>query len=717
MTRLLEWQKGVSLRLFTILEDIGVTDFTTQERRTTFQQQEAMKTLTYRLIYGENTQKCFYFGSQIEGSTTIGMESDIDAMLCDPAHVILDMNDWIGEKNNILIVKNNDSPPQHCSLQLCEIKRPEPLKGKRIVMPETAVNMSGNALLKNSHFDSLLKQMLEVAGCQFSVDKKIDYVYSYYCTKLPEECRIWLTRPRSGHWPTEKVLKQCETCGTFIVPVGHPTSDTSDAEWRFSTSFIERNLMFSLNTVHLKTYLILKMIKVTFFKPLVGDHFSSFHCKTALMYTIERTPADFWKPDRLYGCVMSALKTILIWLREKYCPHFTIAGVNLFSGKLSLFEINQLLDVVERIIQGKLQCLFGVEMDRFGERLKTLMHVEPKNVSLFSSKYDNECEIARYLYGFQFVSYSQFVIQIIEGFSKIGAFDVAHRIEAVMSELHQSSHGTLIPKSRENYLYLSMRTTLNFVKASVAVQNKIPPVRAIQDLQDIVRETQMPASKLKLAALYFVNGQYREVTSLLQNLEEDFHVGNIVQECGCDSRENIYVPSDGFKASLIKLKKGEHIRKFVSCLSFVRSEIPCTPGNLVFEMYRTITEQDLLERHYGNTWMDMAMVDPIPLVYYMQYLNYGRLGDRLLQERALENLNIYTRECFRHGHFETVLNLLGHCFEMENRIDLANEMYKFSLQFYPDNNAAKWHITRLLWACANNFYRTSTSTLYQRVKD
>ncbi|KAH3737816.1 hypothetical protein DPMN_044411 [Dreissena polymorpha] len=117
-------------------------------------------------------------------------------------------------------------------------------------------------------------------------------------------------------------------------------------------------------------------------------------------------------------------------------------------------------------------------------------------------------------------------------------------------------------------------------------------------------------------------------------------------------------------------------------------------------MNRNFIEEEILQRsRYETLWMDCAEVDARPFLHYLQYLTYGGLGERNNQLQALgvfessilditDDLNLY--------HPETTLNLLGHCYEMEGDYARALHYYETSLRLFETNNAANWHIRRVL---------------------
>ena len=125
-------------------------------------------------------------------------------------------------------------------------------------------------------------------------------------------------------------------------------------------------------------------------------------------------------------------------------------------------------------------------------------------------------------------------------------------------------------------------------------------------------------------------------------------------------------------------------------------------------MYRASCGEDIqLRDPWHDTWMDMALVDSIPFAYYLQYLTYRELGLATSDEdagkdledariEAVEKLADYVEKYNGYGHIETVCNLIGHCFELEELFDQALEWYLESLRAMPRNNSAIWHIALLL---------------------
>ncbi|XP_052809462.1 uncharacterized protein LOC128237927 [Mya arenaria] len=120
-----------------------------------------------------------------------------------------------------------------------------------------------------------------------------------------------------------------------LVPVGHPESENAMLEWRISYNLTEREIMFGFNITHIQTYVVLKMLQRMYFKRILGNSLTSFHCKTALFHAVASTETVFWVKRNLIRCVRQCLKMIRIFAKKRFCPHFFNKTFNIFSGKLS----------------------------------------------------------------------------------------------------------------------------------------------------------------------------------------------------------------------------------------------------------------------------------------------------------------------------------------------------------------------------------------------
>jgi uncharacterized protein YozE (UPF0346 family) len=94
--------------------------------------------------------------------------------------------------------------------------------------------------------------------------------------------------------------------------------------------------------------------------------------------------------------------------------------------------------------------------------------------------------------------------------------------------------------------------------------------------------------------------------------------------------------------------------------------------------------------------MDLAVIDSLPYLYFLQYKTYSHLRRNRDKQDAISNLAKCIVEEPNFGHKETALNLLGQCMEQENKMNAALKCYLLSLKIRGRNNVSKFHICRLV---------------------
>jgi hypothetical protein len=113
------------------------------------------------------------------------------------------------------------------------------------------------------------------------------------------------------------------------------------------------------------------------------------------------------------------------------------------------------------------------------------------------------------------------------------------------------------------------------------------------------------------------------------------------------------------------------------------------------------TPEDRIFLTEDDDWMDNAVVDSLPYLYFLQYKVNRHLGRNDGKQSALSKLlrTIMTEPNL--GHRETALNILGKCMEQEGRVRDALQCYLMSLNLRSGNNAARIHICTLLFVMGN----------------
>ncbi|XP_052790348.1 uncharacterized protein LOC128224519 [Mya arenaria] len=684
-----EGRHVMSLRLSRVLSDIGVTKQMVARRRRSFLVFEGILNAVDTI---SNKRYCdtFVFGSQSEGTTTLDMNSDLDGLqsikVC---RVILDWADWDPEKLCFLLLKNEHTPPQHCRLQVLKYDCPMPATLDMLpALMDVEKDVDNRVLLKNTWMDGaiqlLLGRQLIKRGPSRSGHKSIDIIIAFRYSGLLFECNFLFTRPKPGHWPRSEILTKARQSDTFLVPQGHAESDQSELEWRFGTPLIERLLMFDLNILQIQVYTFIKILRITFFKPLVGDRLSTFHFKTALLFTLEAYPPEIWQERNLMQCVIYCLKTLRRWFKLRHCPHYTISGVDLFVGKLRRWEFPLLLAVLSDMIDNIMDFVSQIQMEQIGERIVD----RPRTVS---TRYQNTLATVRICFGSDMLKIFGIYFMSTTGENNIfKTRDIIIKVREIIFE----SDILAVLQHAEKWLYQYLAS----MAASTCLQRNQPISPDIYRLYEASLDSDLTSSRLKLASMMYCSGQYEKAKLVLAYTERLLHT-DVLQWCACPGRSTKFAPTERFLQKAYELPVSEVIKRHVACsVVFNSLEICCVPGFLVYEMHRTISPEDFQHRNsIIDKWMDLVVIDSKLFMFYLQYLTFRQLGEEERRLGALHKLKNYLRVEHRGCvHIETALNVVGHCYELENRYDMALAWYRISLRYFPYNNAARLHIMRLL---------------------
>ncbi|XP_052790202.1 uncharacterized protein LOC128224411 [Mya arenaria] len=680
-----EGQHVMSMRLSRVMKDIGVTKQGVATRRRKILTVEETSTYMLKKLFNIDCVT-FIFGSQSEGTSTSGMKSDLDVFHCMmQVHVIVDWADWEPGEPRLLMIKNERSPPQHCCLQMVRDDCPLPVTTDMMPPSKEYEEIDGRVLVTNMiSLDPYIRNIRK-QGPSRSHFIGVDCVVAFYCQSVPKECQFLFTRPKPGHWPRHEILQEARQYGIFLVPQGHAESELSKLEWRFSTSLVERLLMFDLCIVKIRVYVFLKILRMSFFKPLVGDRLSTFHFKTALLFTVETYPPDIWQEHNLLQCAIYCLQTLQRWFKRRYCPHYTISGVDLFVGKLKKWELPLLSAFLSDVIDNIMIYVYQIEMDQIGDKMQSFIrsvHVSRVHVDAVTR-------------------FQKILLTAIPRFNRL------HRACGVFQLIGKQRNGNSV----EGAIVHSVKFTLQSLATTMAstclrlptLSNNLIYIltSGIDMCIEGSLDSDLTSGRLKLASMLYCTDQYERAELALAYTEGLLH-DDVWQWCPCMRRaESLY--TDRFLQRVHDLPGLEVIQSHVAVsVAFDSIESGCLPQFLEFEMYRTVGQEDKQHRHSElDDWMDHAIIDSIPFLYYLQYLTYRQLRKPERRVRALKKLHTYVFfESGGRGHIETALNVLGHCFELENMHIVAWACYARSLRLFPYNNAARWHIMRLLQQAA-----------------
>ena len=700
----------MSLRLIAALEDMGVTELIVDRRRHAFLQEESALSVTHKFC-GRNIVS-YHFGSMTEGTTTPGMGSDIDVLQCDDdVNIMSGWSEWERGRHNLLMVKHETCSPQHYRLQEASSDLPLPLTQPN---DEYCVTDDDGKIYHSNKWCEIVSRRAIAdknlpyinAGPSHTFSKMYDIVLAYRCRRLPAECDSWFTRSRPGNWPTPEMIQVVRELGCFLIPDGHCDSEHSTVEWRVSPSLIERHLMFSMGTIHIHCDTTLKLLKKDIINPYLKGNgkLTSFHCKTALFYAREQLPPEMWTADRLFDCIMYCLKLLRDWTTGGHCPHYIMDGVNLFDGKLNSEQRGRLHTILTIIIDTHLAPLAYVATDDLGIRLLhnvytvAIWNMTPRKavcqgITGFLSVYGNV----------QQMTHVRLILCSAAGRSPDELCLYLHSlITNPLQQLHRHRSEQALSRldavNRDNIVrYLQQH--LASTAASICLQQGMGIGDRIWSWYSAAINTDVASSRLKLASMFYCKGDLQLAADVLENVERRYDK-TVQAICGCGRMDRLVTkPLEAFTEAVNK----ENIdvmstNRVAYCVRFLPQEAFCVPPVLHYEMVRAVGD-DIQHRNWTDReWMNWAVVDSRPFLYYLQYLTFRGLGLRHRQVHAFNSLRDSIRDGHRQHqlfHTETAGNLLAHCLEMENRPDRALRLYLASQSDLPRNNAANWHIRRL----------------------
>jgi tetratricopeptide (TPR) repeat protein len=688
-----DYRENLSLMLSEVLHDIGVNERMVMRRRRNYMLKETMNNIIDRVIDLNVTE--YFLGSQSEGTTTIGLGSDLDVLVCDNNYnIIQDLSEWEQDKVNYLMIQNENTTPGYCLLQMLRHDAPLPVT---VVPNEHHMNdRSGKVLYKNTVINGVIQgavghgpSLAEQGQPGFS-DK--DVVLAYSCKSWPQSASGWLDRQGIGRWPTQDMRRYAARTGCFVVPTGCKVSEYPELEWRISTSLAERCLMLHLNITQIRCYVLLKIILKSFLNPRDEINISSFMCKTVLLHCIENTEPSVWKDNNLFICLTYCLLKLHSCVQNDCCSHSTILENNLMAGQFTAETKHELSKNICKLIQNDTQWLLRINIDNLGCRLQVKLNRVPHGVYYFLSS----LEIYEQVLTLGYIGIATNICAQFNTVLKHFQNEYIRTIKpAVVKLMNFSNNGNRLEHAAFKLLAPFLYTTYgSFLALSGTGENNQVSPEALVWLSAGLN-SDISSSRLKLVSEFYSTDDMEKAELILRHTEEQYYSNPVVPICGCWTK-----PIHTLTAEIKRICSEEsesyikHITAF--CVRFIRKEINCIPHELQYEMFRS-TQDDMINRdEYRDYWMNWAVVDSLPFLYFLQYKIYRHLQRHQDQRQALSKLirTIETDENL--GHRETALNILGQCLEQENRPQQALKCYLLSLQQRARNNAANFHICKLL---------------------
>ena len=679
-------QETISLHLTQVLEDIGVNEQMVKKRQYMSSQNETMMTIPV-----EHTKKCYIFDSIADGTTTMGLESTQHILWCPSDHkVIQNKSEWDDHAFNLLMLQKG-APPGYCLLQKM---------GHNKHSYESLTFFKSMVLLK-SNKDVLHHNYPEdVSSGQFVPDVpapqradtiKVKEMLGYKLESWPNFMQDWFNETNEKNkadWPTADMRRHCKTTSCFAVPIPSKNSKNQDFEWQISTQEAEQYLIRTLNMTQVRCYVLMKMLLQSYINPQKQNFITSYICKTVVFHGVHELTAGFWKENNLLTCLQYCLEKLVNYIKTENCPHFFIPENNLLAGLLPETKSNLLYRMEIFISYDKLSnvlCkLLIIPNDNLDERLDLTLTNGRAGIKNIPYQDQIKTEISGQLL-LNFVSrmytLHHDLLKTVEQpllLQYLSRF-LCHSVNSGNSQIQQ----------------VLANQTAAFLCTSIASAIASTNIRANQTISHEAifwysggMNSDALSSRLKFASATYCSGDVQGARSILS--DSKINNNQINQMCVCHGGHM------GQKWP-INFKEGDiNICSFAgTCVKFLPYERYCVPQEMVYEMYRsTVKERKQRSRIYQ--WLDWAVIDPL---VYTSFLKYKVSRDLKQEGELITSLITIMYHVHRPGylgHQETALNLLGKCLEQEGQEIDAINCYLESCTVQATNNAARWHLCKLL---------------------
>ena len=700
------------------MDDIGASEDVRKVRMESSVTREILRT-----VFFQPENSVYYFGSQADGTTTLGMKSDFDTVyIFNKLPVVTDPSEHpVG--TSLLFIQDTTIPAGYCKLQLTQDGVPQygdvpdadPYPDERCRRWLQFIADTDNRLIccftpnysdMRGFYQRHGPAMTRNAS---AVKVSLDIVVAVECYNTSHFIHNWLSRTRKFDWPSGDILQICKTAGCLFVPVGHPHSEDHEQQWRISLSRQEKLLVTQFNSVQFKCFILLKMISKKIIHKFVADSLSSYHIKTCMFFLIENTPCEFWKPENLLVCISLCLRKLLEWVDAGYCPNYFIPEENMFDRRIHGTVRLRLQGVLQQLVSADCKFLSGIQCDGVGERFIRYF-LTPCITTGDDDGSDNISTLIK-LREVCHVCVDTFYVGILHS-TLFCKRDIATTLNQTLKSISVLRNTTTITrhtieetqKAKSLILpYLELSLMSNSVAYAVD-QNK--PARDIWHLLTSIRWKEMCMSsdslsaRLKQASMLYMMGYYQTSLDVLSSLT------GLVRHtyCRCYLDKDIVVSPGG--ASLLEITRDisdvtpEYLLKnvIVPCVYFLPTEKRVTPAALCYEMERMRgprpeSDNDLC--NHDRRCGDWAFVDGNFLLHFLLYLNHNELNRTQQVKTDTRNMRkLLSRNNEKHlSHRETCLNLLGWVNKEQGNTETAQSCFRTSLKVKSLCNAAFQHMT------------------------
>ena len=707
----MEHHRSLSLDLFNIMEDLGATIETRNMTTEAAISGEILHTIAVA------PSSLYVFGSYYEGTSTEGLLPDIDgAIILHDMPVITDIANCPSSNSYLLVPEEQ---PGYVRLQLVHKGGVQWERFQDLELDmchHLSVDMNNRVCLVQNSEGLIRTGMHRKEGPAVHRDavknlSSADTVFALSCTDWPECAQEWLSRKRNHGWPSKELTKKCNSMGFILVSACHPASDEKQFQWRISFSHQERLLVTQFNSVQLKCYILLKIIKKELIKQYIKeDTLTSYHLKTCMLYILENTPPELWVPENFVGCLIMCLRQIHIWIRDENIPNYFIPGENMFD-RITKPELRRKLAArIDWILNCEIHhVLCKLQIGEIGDRL---MRLPERQIDPLLSQIWRVISLTNLLMGMGDKLNALRFMHVYRPYIGCLLYDRDSRFKIMNKALVQRILDLVetrrITIHTEEETRRALLLILPFLYLSLfsceIVQRIDKPTEAVKyilmDNSWFLVDPIYSSAKLKQASALSMLGYQQKSLDVLSS----FTVRDKLYLCSCyhpvvhgqEIQLQLQPTQDRQDITAIEL-----LRDYSQpCVHFFPHEQQITPVAINYEMIRIyVTSLKLLQKHYTR-WYRWGAVDGHFLRWFLLYLNRRDLGHNSQATKYVKKM-IRLLNSKTVCHRETCLNLLGYIHRDRGEINRAVQCFDKSLQTNPHCNAAFWHLCFLICETMN----------------
>ncbi|KAL3847827.1 hypothetical protein ACJMK2_018719 [Sinanodonta woodiana] len=695
----------VSERLSHILDNSGYSPEARNRKVMAANQSEMFFNIAYALRGGQIRR--YVFGSRGEGSTGSGLQSDRD-YLCqsNTTKVVTDLSQCDPKLTNYLMVKDIHTHPGYVKLQKIQIL-PDKTPVKIYMDTDntsTALDPSYRSVATNTIHS--YNGIVSGPACHFHNDQKelsYDIVHAFRCSQWPQEGNEWFQRRRLHGWPTPIQIENARKYGCFVTPVGHPHSPERLVEWRLSYSITERDLVRYFEDTTMKVYILLKMIRKTYIEPVIGDAFSSYHCKVCMLWMREKMPRSLWSNTNILQCLVLCIKQLYEWATAGFCPDYFIVTNNIYDRNIIGAIRNTLVQILRNLLASNCTFLLEIQFCNLGQHISD--------------------QISRFDYCINPMINEEIVnhMLILEDASKC-RYSILHYIpqhylaliDYLGRFLYASKYLPYITDNPLKHAMMIMWSQLGFHIATLCKENahnmSHEQVDYLVTLASLCLSfginTDATSVRLKLCGLGMEHGNHNLIETCLQHIS-DCHIKyiysftiNVSVILDCNNKPLIE------KLLRTKYNMEELLQTQTSfSVIYLPTEMSITPKPLRMEMFRSVCAPSEFSKDM-DSWYNWGVVDSLICLYFFQYLNFYRQRKERHKDVAMYNMIHVIRTEPDISHRDTAFNLLGYSFMQENQLTNAFRCFTQSMNLCPYHNAAKFYMGIIFSRIQANAHRT-----------